>query len=192
MHLCWGPNWCYTPAPMPRGGILAATLKKSAGTLHFTGLRNYTTANGLTVARYFVLGSDHSIIWGCWETFWKNNLALLLAEKKVFGPVCMLKKFYCFDMLPKTHLSDRQRGRNSCLPSMTIKKIWPSILCDKKVWLQLLCEKKNSSFNIKWKKIIWKRVFHLPPPIMKYSSRFLTRPHCQPLTLKQYGGQSPA
>ena len=50
------------------------------------------------------------IIWSC---FWM---------KKIIWSSLYVNKFFGFDVLQENNLLDRQRGRNSCLPYMTIFK----------------------------------------------------------------------
>ena len=66
------------------------------------------------------LGSDHFIIWGGgWKSFWKNNLALLLAKKNNLAqPVCW-KNFFALICCKKNNLAS------------TLKIMWISLTIKK-------------------------------------------------------------
>ena len=76
-------------------------------------------------ASHMQLGSDHFIIWGGggWKSFWKNNLALLLAKKNNLAQPVRWKKFFALICCKKNNLASTLKIMWISLTwNMTIKK----------------------------------------------------------------------
>ena len=92
----------------------------------------------------WLLGSDHFIFGGDWKTFWKNNLGLLLAEKKIIWPsLCVEKKILLWYVAKKLICRIDRGAETAVYQAWLFKK--------KKSDLQFFV-KKNLASNGVWKK----------------------------------------
>ena len=124
-------------------------------------------------------GSDHFIIGrGGWKTFWKNNLALLLAEQNNLAqPVCWTIFFALIYCKKKIIIYRIHRGAETAVyQAWLVQKNLTFISLWKKIWLQFGVWKKSSFNQLKKKS---EKKSSLPPPIMKwslsYNSKGVTR-----------------
>ena len=115
-----------------------------------TWLSLYSTFGRAEYVIKLWLGSDHFIIGGGgWKTFWKNNLALLLAEKSNLAqPVCW-KNFLFWYVAKKIILPQPWKLKKDLASTLRIKfkKILPSILSEKKKSGFKWCVNKNPALT---------------------------------------------